>query len=102
MSNGHLLLTDADFEKEIARLTAERDARKVLMAEPKQKAVRGERRAQLIGAWFVATGLGLAPDAVANLVSISGDDGWLFDVDILREDGWQQTDKDVWFVPRKS
>ena len=93
------LVFPADYDEEIARLTAERDAVKQRLRAPDEVRTRNLRRADLIGRALL---LGRNPIPVSIVAAArklaSGDEGWILRDDVLDFDGWQR-DKAQHLVP---
>ena len=88
-----------DYDAEIARLEAELEGAKRLLAlleDPEQRVARRARRQQLMGRW--AEGLQLDEDELDALREVSDDEAWLFDPQVLAADGWKEdADEGWWF-----
>ena len=100
MSDGEEIRSVADYDAEIAELTAERDRLQGLLADPEQCEARRTRREQLAGRWRV--GSPLSAEHVSAIREVSDDgESWLWDPDVLNADGWEQGDDGSWVLPSR-
>ena len=90
--------TPDDYDAEIRRLEAERDELQVKLANPDERERRRQRRAQILSAWAV-TRFTWPPEQLDELRKAAGDEHGLFDLKLLKLDGWTRNNKGSWTAP---
>ena len=91
--------TPDDYDAEIHRLEAERDELRAKLDDHEEQENRRQRRAQLLGDW-ATTRFTWPPNQLAELRTAAGDEKWLFDLKLLKLDGWTLDDKGHWKAPK--
>ena len=90
--------TPGDYDAEIGRLKVERDELQAKLDDPKERERRRQRRAQILGDW-ATTRFNWSPGKLVELRTAAGDEKWLFDLKLLKLDGWTLDDKGGWQAP---
>ena len=91
--------TPDDYDKEIKRLEKERDELRKALMEPAEKKLRHERRGQLLGAWAIIRFTWNEKNLDELRETVRDDEQWLFDLQLLKLDGWWQDKDGGWKAP---
>lgn len=91
------IITVAELDAEIDRLTNALNEQKGLIADPQQRENRRKRREQLAGRWVVTCAL--EENHLKQIRVLAGAEAWLFESSLLQSDGWVKNNEGRWTLP---
>ena len=92
------LVTPAQYDVQIERLTRDRAVAKERIENPAQLRGRHERRALLLGRAMTTGGYRLSKNLMDQVLSRAGDDS-IFWPEVLEADGWTLEEDGRWRLP---